>query len=176
MSRVGKNPVAVPSGVEVRVDGSTVTAKGKLGERSVSVGSDVTVALGDDGIVVKPANDGKRARAMWGTARSLLDNLVSGVNDGFTYTLDINGVGYRAAVEGKMLKLQLGFSHEVEYPIPEGITINAERNSLQIIGADKQRVGQISAEIRSYRPPEPYKGKGVKYRDEVIVRKEGKKK
>ena len=176
MSRVGKNPVEVPSGVEVRIDGRTVTAKGKLGERSVAVTNDVIVSLDDGRLSVKPADDGKRARAMWGTTRSLLANLVAGVDQGFTYALEINGVGYRAAVEGKTLNLQLGYSHEIHYPIPEGISVTCERNVIEIKGADKQKVGQVAADIRAFRPPEPYKGKGIKYRDEHIVRKEGKKK
>ena len=176
MSRVGKNPVAVPDGVDVRVDGRTVTAKGKLGERSVTVTDDVTVALQDREIVVKPQGESKRARAMWGTTRSLIDSLILGVSEGFSRTLEINGVGYRAAVEGKTLNLQLGYSHPIKFPIPEGISISGDRNLLTVTGADKHRVGQVCAEIRSFRPPEPYKGKGVKYQEENITRKEGKKK
>ncbi len=176
MSRVGQKPVVVPEGVDVRVVGLTVTAKGKLGERSITVTDDVTVKLEDGQVWVAPVGDGKRARTMWGTTRSLIDGLVKGVDEGFTRILDINGVGYRAAVDGKTLNLQLGYSHPVNFPIPEGIKIVTERNVITISGNDKQAVGQVSAKIRSFRPPEPYKGKGVKYRDEVIHRKEGKKK
>lgn len=177
MSRVGSSPVAVPEGVTVQLDGKVVTAKGKLGELSVTLTDDVKVEQADGAITVTPLAQHKRARQMWGTARSLIDNLVVGVSDGFTRKLEINGVGYRAQVQGKDVVLQLGFSHEVRYPIPEGIKIEApEQNQLIISGADKQRVGQVAAEIRSYRPPEPYKGKGVKYDDEYILRKEGKKK
>jgi large subunit ribosomal protein L6 len=176
MSRVGQKPVVVPEGVDVRVVGLTVTAKGKLGERSITVTDDVTVKLEDGQVWVAPVGGGKRARTMWGTTRSLIDGLVKGVDEGFTRILDINGVGYRAAVDGKTLNLQLGYSHPVNFPIPEGIKIVTERNVITISGNDKQAVGQVSAKIRSFRPPEPYKGKGVKYRDEVIHRKEGKKK
>lgn len=176
MSRVGKNPVVVPEGVDVRVVGLTVTAKGKLGERSISVTDDVTVKLEDGQIWVAPVGSGKRARTMWGTTRSLIDSLVKGVDEGFSRILDINGVGYRAAVEGNILNLQLGYSHPIQFPIPEGIKIAAERSVITISGVDKQAVGQVSAKIRAFRPPEPYKGKGVKYRDEIIHRKEGKKK
>jgi large subunit ribosomal protein L6 len=176
MSRVGQKPVVVPEGVDVRVVGLTVTAKGKLGERSITVTDDVTVKLEDGRVWVAPADDGKRARTMWGTTRSLIGSLVKGVDEGYTRILEINGVGYRAAVEGNTLNLQLGYSHPINFPIPEGIKIATERNVITISGNDKQAVGQVSAKIRSYRPPEPYKGKGVKYRDEVIHRKEGKKK
>jgi large subunit ribosomal protein L6 len=177
MSRVGKNPVAVPSGVEVKVDGLLVTAKGKLGELSFEATDDVVISLEDNQISVRPANQSKRARAMWGTARSRLQSLVQGVSDGFTKQLEITGVGYRAMVQGKTLALQLGFSHDVNYPIPEGIQVACEKpTSIKISGADKQKVGQMAAEIRAYRSPEPYKGKGVRYADEQILRKEGKKK
>jgi large subunit ribosomal protein L6 len=176
MSRVGKNPVAVPSGVEVRVDGTAVTAKGKQGQRTITVTDDVLVSLEDNKLLVKPANNSKRARAMWGTTRSLLDGLVMGVDVGFSKALEINGVGYRAGVEGNILNLQLGFSHEIRYPIPDGVKIEADRTSITVSGADKQQVGQVSAEIRAYRPPEPYKGKGIRLRDEIVIRKEGKKK
>lgn len=177
MSRVGKNPVSVPGGVDVAVEDNMVRAKGKLGQLSFQATDDVVVALEDSKVVVKPANDSKRARAMWGTARARIQGMVIGVSEGFTKELEINGVGYRAAVQGKSLSLQLGFSHDVSYPIPEGISIKCEKpTSITISGADKQRVGQVAAEIRAYRPPEPYKGKGVKYLNEYIVRKEGKKK
>jgi len=177
MSRIGKYPVAVPSGTDIKIAGQTVTAKGKLGQLSLDVVDDITVSLEDGKVWVKPKNDGDRARVMWGTTRTLVSNLVHGVSEGFKRELEINGVGYRAAVEGKALKLQLGFSHDVLYPIPEGIAIKCDRpTAITISGMDKQRVGQVAAEIRAYREPEPYKGKGIKYAEEVIFRKEGKKK
>ena len=176
MSRVGKNPVVVPSGVEIRVDGAMVTAKGKQGERSLTVTDDVVVSLEDNKLWVKPTRNSKQARAMWGTTRSLLNGLVIGVDEGFTKALEINGVGYRAGVEGKVLNLQLGYSHEIKFPIPDGIKITADRSSITVSGADKRQVGQVSAEIRAFRPPEPYKGKGIRYKDEIVIRKEGKKK
>ncbi|MEO3431440.1 50S ribosomal protein L6 [Pelagibius sp. CAU 1746] len=177
MSRVGKNPVEVPAGVEVAIKGGLVSAKGKLGSLDFQATDDVEITQEDSKIWVKPVNESKKARAMWGTARSRIQNMVQGVSEGFTRELEINGVGYRAAVQGQSLNLQLGFSHDVAYPIPEGITIKCEKpTSITVSGADKQKVGQVAAEIRSYRPPEPYKGKGVKYADEVILRKEGKKK
>jgi large subunit ribosomal protein L6 len=177
MSRMGRHPVVVPEGVQVAVDGSTVTAKGKLGERKLTLSDDVTVALGDGAVTVKPANDGRRAQVMWGTARSLVNNLIAGVGEGFTYELEIEGVGYRAAVQGSELVLQLGYSHEVRHPIPEGIQVQVEnQREIKITGADKQTVGQLAAVVRKYRPPEPYKGKGIRYKGEQILRKEGKKK
>ncbi len=177
MSRVGKNPVEVPSGVEVAINGRVVTAKGSRGQLAYEATREVTVALDNGKIVVKPVDNSKRARSMWGTARSRIQSMVSGVADGFTKILEINGVGYRAAVQGQSLVLQLGFSHEINHSIPEGIEIKCERPTLiAISGADKQQVGQVAAEIRAYRPPEPYKGKGIKYSDEIILRKEGKKK
>ena len=177
MSRVGSNPVQVPDGVTIEMAGNVVTAKGKLGALSVTLTDDVKVEQADGQVTVTPLASHKRARQMWGTARSLINGLVIGVSEGFTRKLEINGVGYRAAVQGKDVVLQLGFSHEVRYPIPEGIKIDVpEQNQIVITGADKQRVGQVAAEIRSYRPPEPYKGKGVRYADEYILRKEGKKK
>jgi len=177
MSRVGKNPVEVPSGVEIAIQGALVSAKGKLGSLEFEATDDVEITQEDGKVWVKPVNDSKKARAMWGTARARIQNMVVGVSQGFTKELEINGVGYRAAVQGKALNLQLGFSHDVAYPIPEGISVKCEKpTSITITGADKQKVGQVAAEIRAYRPPEPYKGKGVKYADEVILRKEGKKK
>jgi len=177
MSRVGKNPVAIPAGVNVEVAGGKVSAKGKLGALSVGLSSDVTVKVENGQVLVQPVGSSKRARMMWGTTRNLVRNMVNGVATGFSKSLEINGVGYRAAVQGKELVLQLGFSHEIKYPIPEGITIKAEKpTALTISGADRQRVGQVAAEIRSYRGPEPYKGKGIKYESETILRKEGKKK
>lgn len=177
MSRVGKNPVEVPSGVEIAIKGALVSAKGKLGSLEFKATDDVEITQEDGKVWVKPVNDSKKARAMWGTARARIQNMVIGVSEGFKKELEINGVGYRAAVQGQALNLQLGFSHDVAYPIPEGISVKCEKpTSISISGADKQKVGQVAAEIRSYRPPEPYKGKGVKYADEVILRKEGKKK
>lgn len=177
MSRVGKYPVEVPKGVTVEVANDHVVAKGKLGELRTPPLREVTLTQEDGKIVVKPASDTKRSRMMWGTARNLIRNVIKGVGDGYTVNLEISGVGYRAAVEGKALNLSLGYSHPVSYPIPEGITIRCERpTAISISGADKQRVGQVAAEIRAYRPPEPYKGKGIKYETETILRKEGKKK
>ncbi len=177
MSRVGKNPVAVPSGVELAISGRLVTAKGKLGQLSYEMTDAVSAVLEDGRVVVKPVDDSKAARAMWGTARARIQNMVSGVAEGFSKQLEIVGVGYRAAVQGKTLNMQLGYSHDINYPIPEGISIKCEKpTSITISGADIQRVGQVAAEIRSFRKPEPYKGKGIKYEGESIVRKEGKKK
>ncbi len=177
MSRVGKYPVAVPSGVDVQIAGRTLTAKGKNGALTLAIADEVDIAREDDKLWVKPKDQSKRSRTQWGTQRSHLNNIVKGVSEGFTKRLDITGVGYRAAVEGKTLVLQLGYSHEVRYPIPEGIAIAcAQPTQIQVTGADIQRVGQVAAEIRAYRKPEPYKGKGIRYADERIIRKEGKKK
>ena len=177
MSRVGSSPVTVPDGIDIQITGQLVSAKGKLGELAVELPSDVEVTQDGGKIVVKPRSTSKRARMAWGTSRALVNNLVLGVSDGFSKTLEITGVGYRAAVQGKTLNLQLGFSHDVNFPIPEGISINCEgQTTIVISGADKQAVGQVAAVIRSYRKPEPYKGKGIKYAGEVIIRKEGKKK
>ena len=177
MSRVGKNPVAIPKEVDLQVVGQTVTAKGKLGQLSMSVHPEVAITVESGRLLVAPANDSQQARAQWGTARNRLGALVRGVSVGFTKSLEINGVGYRAAVQGSNLQLQLGYSHDVLFPIPEDVKIVCERpTAIQVSGADKQRVGEVAAKIRSYRPPEPYKGKGIKYADETIIRKEGKKK
>ncbi|MDJ0948207.1 MAG: 50S ribosomal protein L6 [Alphaproteobacteria bacterium] len=177
MSRIGKNPVAIPEGVEVRLQGDQLFAKGKVGEHSMVLHDDVAVAVEDGQVLVSPRGNSKMARNMWGTTRSLVDSLVTGVSQGFTYVLEISGVGYRAAVQGKNLQLQLGYSHDVLYPIPEGISIKCERPThIAITGANRQQVGQVAAEIRAFRPPEPYKGKGIKYENEYILRKEGKKK
>jgi large subunit ribosomal protein L6 len=177
MSRIGKKPVAVPSGVEVKVDGQTVKAKGSKGELEVTLVDDVTVELTDDGVVVAPVGESKRARSMWGMSRTLVSNIFVGVTEGYKKELEINGVGYRAAIKGKNLSLQLGLSHDVDYPLPEGIKIECpSQTEIVVSGIEKQVVGQVAAEIRSYRPPEPYKGKGIKYKDEYIFRKEGKKK
>ena len=177
MSRVGKHPVAIPSGVEVQMLGQTLSAKGSLGTLRLVVSNEVTAAIADGAVTIAPKNDTKHARAMWGTIRALVNNMVNGVATGFSVTLEINGVGYRAAVQGNSLNLQLGYSHEVAYPIPGDVKIVCERPTLiNVSGADRQRVGQIAAEIRAYRPPEPYKGKGIKYSTETVRRKEGKKK
>ncbi|MCI0431815.1 MAG: 50S ribosomal protein L6 [Rhodospirillales bacterium] len=177
MSRVGKNPVAVPSGVTVEIANRILKAKGKLGELSLKLGDDVEAKLEGDKVVVTPRSDSKRARTLWGTTRALVNNMVAGVSTGFSKTLEISGVGYRAQVQGRNLQLQLGFSHDVVYPIPDGVTIKCEKpTQIAISGADRQRVGQVAAEIRAFRKPEPYKGKGVKYNNERIRRKEGKKK
>jgi large subunit ribosomal protein L6 len=177
MSRIGRLAIPVPSGVTAKVDGQKVSVKGPKGELSFVLVDDVTVALNDNEIAVQPRDESKRSRSAWGMSRTMVANLVEGVTNGFERRLEINGVGYRAAVQGKTLQLALGYSHDVEYPIPEGITITTPRPTEIIVsGIDKQRVGQAAAEIRKYRPPEPYKGKGVKYVDEYIFRKEGKKK
>jgi large subunit ribosomal protein L6 len=177
MSRIGKKPVSVPTGVTATVEGQAVKVKGPKGALSLVVPDDVSVKMEKTGIQLDPKNDSKKARSMWGTSRTLVANLVSGVTKGFEENLEITGVGYRAAVQGKTLNLQLGFSHDVNYPIPEGITIaTAKPTEIKITGIDKQKVGQVAAEIRGFRPPEPYKGKGVKYAGEYIFRKEGKKK
>ena len=177
MSRIGKLPVTVPQGVELKVDGQEVTAKGKRGQLQLVVNSEIAVAQNDGQVSVEPRSNSRQARIMWATTRTLINNMVVGVSDGFTKKLEINGVGYRAQVQGKDLVLQLGFSHEVRYPIPDGIEIKCERpTAIEVSGYDKQKVGQVASEIRSWRPPEPFKGKGVKYEDETILRKEGKKK
>jgi len=177
MSRIGKNPVAIPQGVEVKLAGQIISAKGKLGQGSLTLVDDVSAEMKDGKISVLPRGESRRARNMWGTSRTLVNNLVHGVATGFTENLEINGVGYRAAVQGKELVLQLGYTHEIKYPIPAGVTMKTEKpTTISITGPDKQQVGQIAAEIRAFRPPEPYKGKGVKYESETIIRKEGKKK
>jgi large subunit ribosomal protein L6 len=177
MSRIGKKPVAVPAGVTASVDGQTVKVKGPKGALQFVVPDEISVSLDKGSIKVDPRNETKRARSMWGTSRTLVSNLMTGVTKGFEDKLEINGVGYRAAVQGKNLQLALGFSHDVLYPIPEGIAIATPKpTEIVITGIDKQKVGQVAAEIRSFRGPEPYKGKGVKYAGEFIFRKEGKKK
>ena len=177
MSRVGKKPVPVPAGVTARVEGQTVSVKGGKGELSFVVPEDVSVALENSEIKVDPRSDTKRAQALWGTSRARIANLVTGVTKGFEKKLEITGVGYKAAVAGKRLQLSLGYSHDIDFPIPDGIVIAAARpTELTISGIDKRNVGQVAAEIRRLRPPEPYKGKGVKYAGEFIFRKEGKKK
>jgi large subunit ribosomal protein L6 len=177
MSRIGKKAVAVPSGITANIEGQTVKIKGPKGLLSVVLPDEVVVKLDGGQIKVDPRTETKRARAQWGTARTLIANLIAGVTKGFEQRLEINGVGYRAAVQGKNLQLALGYSHEIHYPIPEGITIATPRPvEIVITGMDRQKVGQVAAEIREYRPPEPYKGKGIKYATERVFRKEGKKK
>jgi len=177
MSRIGKSAIPVPSGVTATIDGQKVSVKGPKGELSFVLGDEVTAALDESEIAVKPRDESKPARSAWGMSRTMVANLVEGVTNGFERRLEINGVGYRAAVQGKTLQLALGYSHEVAYEIPDGITITTPRPTEIIVsGIDKQRVGQAAAEIRKYRPPEPYKGKGVKFAEEYIFRKEGKKK
>jgi large subunit ribosomal protein L6 len=177
MSRIGKKPVPLPKGVSATVEGQSVRVKGPKGELSVVLANEVEASIGDNGVTVAPRKGAERGREMWGMSRTLVNNLVTGVTQGFAQKLEISGVGYRAAVQGKSLNLQLGFSHDVNYPIPNGIGIVCEKPTMiTISGMDKQLVGQVAAEIRAWRPPEPYKGKGIKYSGERIRRKEGKKK
>jgi large subunit ribosomal protein L6 len=177
MSRVGKNPIAIPDGVNVAIADGAITVKGKNGELRQTVLSDVSIAVEDNQIVIKPMSDSKFARSLWGTMRSTVESMVIGVSDGFRRELEIQGVGYRAQMQGKMLKLQLGFSHDVDFPVPEGISIECPSQvEIVVSGVDKQQVGQVASNIRSYRRPEPYKGKGVRYKGEFVLRKEGKKK
>lgn len=177
MSRIGKNPVAIPSGVSIEIQNQVLKAKGKLGELMLPFPKQVTVAVNDNQVMVSPVDETKQARMLWGTIRNLVRNVIVGVHEGFTIRMEINGVGYRAAVQGSDLVLQLGFSHEIKFPIPAGVTIACEKpTSISVKGIDRRLIGQVAAEIRSFRPPEPYKGKGIKYENETIVRKEGKKK
>jgi len=177
MSRIGKKPVLVPAGVTAAVEGQVVKAKGAKGELSFVVNDEVLVALVDNAIEVTPRNQSKDARSKWGMSRTMIENIISGVKDGFEKKLEINGVGYRAAMQGKNLQLSLGFSHEVVYQVPAGVTVSVPKpTEIVVSGINRQQVGQVAAEIREYRGPEPYKGKGIKYADERIVRKEGKKK
>ena len=177
MSRIGKKAVPVPAGVTATIEDRVLSVKGPKGVLTMPMSDDISYGIGDGQIAVQPANDTKRARAFWGMQRTLVSNLVVGVSDGFTKVLEITGVGYRAAVQGKNLKLQLGYSHDVDFAIPDGVTIKTpDQTTVEISGADKQQIGQIAAEIRRWRKPEPYKGKGIKYRGEKIFRKEGKKK
>ena len=177
MSRIGKHPIPVPTGVDVTIDGQHVRVKGKLGQLEHNVIDDIAVAMDDGKIAVSPRGEHRRARTMWATTRTLINNMVVGVSEGFSKDLEITGVGYRAQVDGQTLVLQLGYSHPVRYPIPPGISMTCERpTAVRIHGFDKQRVGQIASEIRGFRPPEPFKGKGIRYAGETILRKEGKKK
>ena len=177
MSRVGSSAITIPADVTVSQDGGVMVVKGKNGELSAPLHDDVELSLADNVATLKPASDTRQAKALWGTMRANLSNMVVGVSAGFTRKLEINGVGYRAAMQGNKLVLSLGYSHPVEMDVPAGLTVNVENNTnIMISGADKQRLGQFAAEVRAKRPPEPFKGKGVKYADEYIVRKEGKKK
>ncbi len=177
MSRIGKKPVAIPAGVTASMDAGTLSVKGPKGVLTMPMSDLISYEIKDTGLSVAPANKSREARAFWGMQRTLVQNLVTGVTDGFTKVLEITGVGYRANVQGKNLKLQLGYSHDVDFAIPEGIEIKTPDNTtVEITGIDKQKVGQVAAEIRRWRKPEPYKGKGIKYRGEYIFRKEGKKK
>ena len=177
MSRIGKKAVQLPKGVTASVDGQTVSVKGPKGELAFVAIEEIAVKMEDGGIAVEPRNESKTAKAAWGMSRTMVANLIEGVTKGFERKLEITGVGYRAAVQGKNLQLTLGYSHEINYPIPEGITIQTTKpTEIVVSGADQQKVGQVAAEIREYRKPEPYKGKGVKYAGEYIFRKEGKKK
>ena len=177
MSRIGKKPVAVPANVTATLNGAELAVKGPKGQLAMSVADEVVVTVDGNVISVKPRDDSKRSRSFWGMQRTMVNNLVVGVTEGFTEILEINGVGYRASVQGSNLKLQLGFSHDVDFVIPEGISIKCpDQTTVEISGTDKQKVGQVAAEIRRWRRPEPYKGKGIKYRGEFIFRKEGKKK
>jgi large subunit ribosomal protein L6 len=177
MSRIGKKPVPVPSGVDVSLNGQAVAAKGPKGELQAILSELVSVEQTDEGLVVSPRDKSQSARSFWGLSRSLIYNLVTGVSEGFEKKLELQGVGYRAQVQGQTLKLSLGFSHDVDFAIPEGIKVEcASQTEISISGIDKQKVGQVASEIRAYRPPEPYKGKGVRYVDEYVFRKEGKKK
>jgi large subunit ribosomal protein L6 len=177
MSRIGKRPVPLPSGVSASTEGQTLTVKGPKGALELQMRDEIRYDISDEGISVVPANDTKAARAFWGMQRTLVQNLVTGVTEGFSKTLEISGVGYRAQAQGRNLRLQLGYSHDVNFPVPEGVDVKTpDANTVEISGIDKQQVGQVAAEIRRWRQPEPYKGKGIKYRGEYIFRKEGKKK
>jgi large subunit ribosomal protein L6 len=177
MSRIGKKPVTLPKGVTAQVEGQTVKVKGPKGELAFTCTDDLSVAIGDNAVEVKALNETKPARSRWGMSRTMIQNLVDGVTNGYKRELEIQGVGYRAIVQGKTLQLQLGYSHDIQFPIPDGIQIVcAKPTEIQITGIDKQRVGQVAAEIRKYRPPEPFQGKGVRYKGEYVFRKEGKKK
>lgn len=174
MSRVGKRPISIPSGVNISVEGSRIVFKNSKLTRELETHGRVGIELSNDSLSFSPINQEAQSRAYWGTYRALANNIVIGLSQGFSKTLEINGVGYKASVSGKVLELALGFSHPVKYDIPEGIEMSVDKNIITIKGSDKQQIGQIAAEIREFRPPEPYKGKGIKYSDEVIIRKAGK--
>jgi len=174
MSRIGKLPIALPAGIEAKVEGTTLIIKNSKETKELETFGRVSIEIKDNSIVISRVGEDKQSSAFWGTYRALANNMVVGLNSGFTKSLIFNGVGYRAAVKGNILELQLGFSHPINHEIPKGITITVEKNTINIKGSDKQLVGQVAAEIRGYRPPEPYKGKGIKYSDETIIRKAGK--
>jgi large subunit ribosomal protein L6 len=177
MSRIGKRPVELPSGVSATTEDQTLVVKGPKGALQLQMRDEIRYDISENGISVVPANDTKAARAFWGMQRTLVQNLVTGVTEGFSKVLEINSVGYRAQAQGRNLRLQLGYSHDVNFPVPEGVEVKTpDLNTVEISGIDKQKVGQVAAEIRRWRKPEPYKGKGIKYRGEYIFRKEGKKK
>ncbi|MBL4629204.1 MAG: 50S ribosomal protein L6 [Roseicyclus sp.] len=177
MSRIGKKPVELPGGVEASVSGQTIQVKGPKGSRSFTATDDITLTVADNAITVEPRGKSKRARQQWGMSRTMVQNLVTGVTDGFKKELAISGVGYRAQMQGNSLKLSLGYSHDVDFIVPEGVTVTCPKNTEVIIeGNDQQLVGQVAANIREWRAPEPYKGKGIRYKGEYIFRKEGKKK
>jgi len=177
MSRIGKKPVELPSGVSASVSGQTIHVKGPKGDLEFSATDDVTISMNDNSVCVEPRGQSKRARQQWGMSRTMVANMVKGVSEGFKKELEINGVGYRAQLQGNSLKLNLGLSHDVDFPIPSDVTVSAPKATQIIVeGIDSQRVGQVAANIREWRKPEPYKGKGIKYIDEYIFRKEGKKK
>jgi large subunit ribosomal protein L6 len=177
MSRIGKRPVVLPAGVSASTEGEILSVKGPKGTLELQMRDEISYDISDEGISVQPANPSKEARAFWGMQRTLVQNLVTGVTEGFTKVLEISGVGYRAQAQGRNLRLQLGYSHDVNFPLPEGVEAKTpDQNTVEISGIDKQKVGQVAAEIRRWRKPEPYKGKGIKYRGEYIFRKEGKKK
>ncbi len=177
MSRIGKKPVGLPAGVSASVSGQTVEVKGPKGTLTFTATDDVTITVGDSDVLVEPRGKSKRARQQWGMSRTMVANLVTGVTEGYKKELEINGVGYRATMQGNTLKLNLGLSHDVDYVAPEGVTVTAPKQTIIIVeGIDQQLVGQVAANIRAWRKPEPYKGKGIKYKDEYIFRKEGKKK
>ena len=177
MSRIGKKPVAVPAGVTTNISGQKVEVKGPKGMLSFTATDDVTITLADGAVSVQPRGTSKRARQQWGMSRSMIENLMTGVTTGFKKELEIQGVGYRAAMQGNVLKLSLGYSHEVNFEVPQGVTVTTPKQTEIVVeGIDAQQVGQVAANIREWRGPEPYKGKGIKYKDEYIFRKEGKKK
>ncbi len=177
MSRIGKKPVPLPSGVTASLSGQTLEVKGPKGALSFTATDDVSIAIGDGEVTITPRGSSKRARQQWGMSRTQIENCVKGVTEGFKKELEINGIGYRAQLQGNVLKLQLGYSHDVEFKVPEGVQITVPKNTEIVVeGIDKQLVGQVAANIREWRKPEPYKGKGIKYKDEYIFRKEGKKK
>jgi large subunit ribosomal protein L6 len=177
MSRIGKKPVELPSGVSASVSGQTIEVKGPKGARSFTATDDVTLAVADNAVTVEPRGKSKRARQQWGMSRTMVQNLVTGVTDGFKKELEIQGVGYRAQMQGNTLKLSLGYSHDVDFEVPAGVTVTCPKNTEVVVeGADQQLVGQVAANIREWRAPEPYKGKGIRYKGEYIFRKEGKKK